>query len=116
MYSTVVDLNKTFIVASAHTSIGMVAKTKEAFDIFSSKYSAFKDKPVPSGSGVLKGIASVYNGRYQISFAKVSDWEGLTGERFYTSPTFALYTTEKEVPEKGVIYRVTGRQRELGGD
>lgn len=101
------DLNKTFIVASAHTSIGMVAKTKEAFDIFSSKYSAFKDKPVPSGSGVLKGIASVYDGRYQISFAKVSDWEGLTGERFYTSPTFALYTTEKEVPGEAGQFTVS---------
>jgi endonuclease G len=91
------DLNKTFVVGSAHTSIGMIAQTEETFDVFSSRYSSFKDVTVPSGSGVLKGIASVYDGRYQISFAKVSDWEGLTGDRFYTSPTFALYTTEKEI-------------------
>lgn len=91
------DLNKTFVVGSAHTSIGMIAQTEETFDVFSSRYSSFKDVTVPSGSGVLKGIASVYDGRYQISFAKVSDWEGLTGDRFYTSPTFTLYTTEKEI-------------------
>ncbi len=101
------DLNKTFVVASAHTSIGMTAQTKENFDIFSSKYSSFKDVVVPSGSGVLKGIASVYDGRYQISFAKVSDWEGLTGERFYTSPTFSLFTTEKEVPGEAGQFTVS---------
>ncbi|MFA5302081.1 MAG: DNA/RNA non-specific endonuclease [Bacteroidales bacterium] len=91
------DLNKTFVVGSAHTSIGMIARSEETFDVFSSKYSSFKDVTVPSGSGVLKGIAGVYDGRYQISFARVSDWEGLTGDRFYTTPTFSLYTTEKEV-------------------
>ncbi|HPX79278.1 MAG TPA: DNA/RNA non-specific endonuclease [Bacteroidales bacterium] len=91
------DLNKTFGDGSAHTSIGMVAETKETFDIFSSKYSSFRDVVVPSGSGVLKGIACVYDKNYQISFAKVSDWEGLTEERFYTSPTFSLVTTEKEI-------------------
>lgn len=91
------DLNKTFVVASAHTSIEMIAETRETFDIFSSRYASFKDVTVPSGSGMLKGIASVYDGRYQISIAQVSDWEGLTGERFYTAPTFTLNTTEKEV-------------------
>lgn len=91
------DLNKTFVIGSSHTSIGMIAQTKETFDIFSSRYSSFKDVTVPSGSGVLKGIASVYNERYQISFAKDSDWESLTGERFYTAPTFMLHTTEKEI-------------------
>jgi len=91
------DLNKTFVVGSAHTSIGMIAQSEETFDVFSSKYASFKDVTVPSGSGVLKGIASVYDGRYQISFARETDWEGLTQERFYTSPTFALHTTEKEI-------------------
>lgn len=91
------DLNKTFGDGSAHISIGMVAETKETFVIFSSKYSSFRDVVVPSGSGVLKGIACVYDKTYQISFAKVSDWEGLTEERFYTSPTFSLVTTEKEI-------------------
>ena len=92
------DLGKTFVMESAHTSIGMIAETKETFDIFSSRYSSFKDVIVPSGCGVIKGIASVYDKKYQISFARVSDWEGLTGERFYTSPTFTLYTSEKEIP------------------
>lgn len=101
------DLNKTFVIGSAHTSIGMVAQTKETFDIFSSRYSSFKGVTVPSGSGVLKGIASVYDGRYQISFAKVSDWEGLTGERFYTSPTFTLFTTEKEIPGEAGQFTVS---------
>jgi len=101
------DLNKTFVVGSAHTSIAMVAKTKETFDVFSSRYSSFKDVTVPSGSGVLKGIASVYNRRYQISFAMASDWEGLTGERFYTEPTFTLPTTEKEVPGEAGQFTVS---------
>ena len=53
------DLGKTFVMESAHTSIGMIAETKETFDIFSSRYSSFKDVIVPSGCGVIKGIASV---------------------------------------------------------
>jgi endonuclease G len=101
------DLNKTFVVGSAHTSIGMIAQTEETFDVFSSRYSSFKDVTVPSGSGILKGIASVYDGRYQISFARETDWEGLTQERFYTSPTFALHTTEKEVPGEGGQFTVS---------
>ncbi|HOG25510.1 MAG TPA: DNA/RNA non-specific endonuclease [Bacteroidales bacterium] len=101
------DLNKTFVVGSAHTSIVMVAKTKETFDVFSSRYSSFKDVTVPPGSGVIKGIAGVYNRRYQISFATSSDWEGLTGERFYTAPTFSLPTTEKEVPGEAGQFTVS---------
>ncbi|MDD5733276.1 MAG: DNA/RNA non-specific endonuclease, partial [Bacteroidales bacterium] len=101
------DLNKTFVVGSAHTSIVMVAKTKETFDVFSSRYSSFKDVTVPPGSGVIKGIAGVYNRRYQISFATATDWEGLTGERFYTAPTFSLPTTEKEVPGEAGQFTVS---------
>ncbi|HHV40925.1 MAG TPA: hypothetical protein GXX61_06070 [Bacteroidales bacterium] len=91
------DLNRTFVEKALHTSIGMVAESKETFDVFSSQYSSFKDVVVPSGSGVLKGIACVYGDTYQIIFAKDTDWAGLTGERFYTSPTFFLAIAEKEV-------------------
>lgn len=88
-------LNTTFVQNNEHTSIGVMAQTKETFDIFSSKYASYKDTLVPSGSGTLKGIGSVYGNRYQLSFAYLEDFAGLTGERFYTEPTFSLNTEEK---------------------
>lgn len=98
------DLDKTFASADAHRSIGVVAKTKESFDIFSSKYSTFKDIKVPQGSGTLKGIAGKYGSRYQISFAYTSDYSGLTGDRFYTGPKFSLeYSTVTVKGDAGSI-------------
>lgn len=80
------DLSKTMVDGGNHTNINIEAKSGETFVMFSSKYSAFKDSKVPQGSGVLKGIASI-NVRdnatvYQLCPQVVSDFEGLTGERF----------------------------------
>lgn len=79
------DQGKTFSNSSAHTSINFISKTGERFVIFSSKYSSFMDETVPSGSGVLKGIAAVYGTTYQISLTSTTDYAGLTGERFTES-------------------------------
>ncbi len=101
------DLNNTFVMNSEHTSIGMMAQTGETFDIFSSKYSSFKNVNVPRGCGVLKGIAGVFKDRYQISLAYVTDVEGLDGERFYTEPTFALHTAQKELSGEAGAFSVS---------
>lgn len=76
---------QTFVKGGAHTSVNFISKTGEKFVIFSSKYSTFGDKTVPTGSGTLKGIAMVYGNTYQISLAKADDIAGLTGARFNVS-------------------------------
>lgn len=79
------DLNKTFVQNDKHTSINMESKDGKKFVIFSSSYSTYGAEIVPSGSGILKGIAMVYgesNPTYQISITSMSDLEGLSGERF----------------------------------
>lgn len=91
------DLNKTFVMGGAHTSIGLVAQTKETFEIFTSKYASFGSQEVPSGSGTVKGIAGKFGERFQVSLAYLSDVDGLTGERFYSEPTFKLSALEEEV-------------------
>lgn len=84
------DNGKTFATAENHTSIGFEAKTGEIFYIFSSKYSTFLNEVVPSGSGVLKGIAGVNKNKYQISISAKSDYAALTGTRFSTGPKFSI--------------------------
>ncbi len=84
------DKGKTFATAENHTSIGFEAKTGEIFYIFSSKYSTFLNEVVPSGSGVLKGIAGVNKNKYQISISAKSDYAALTGTRFSTGPKFSI--------------------------
>lgn len=76
------DKGKKFVSDDKHTSLNFVSKTGEKFVLFSSKYSTFKDETVPSGSGILKGIAMVYGTTHQISITAVSDYAGLTGARF----------------------------------
>lgn len=77
------DLGKTFVSGDSHTSINFIAETGERFVLFSSKYSTFGEETVPSGSGVLKGIAAVFGGStYQISITSTDDYAGLTEERF----------------------------------
>ncbi len=100
------DLNKTFVVGDAHTSIGIEAKTGELFDIFSSKYAVFAAESVPQGSGTLKGIAGVNSGRYQISVSDRSDYSGLTGARFASAPKFALSATDLKVAGEGASVKV----------
>lgn len=89
MYIAIPDVQKastskeTFVKGTSHTSINFVSKTGEAFVLFSSSYSTFGKEEVPTGSGVLKGIAMVYNKTtYQMSITSKDDYSGLTGERF----------------------------------
>lgn len=76
------DKGKTFVQNEKHTSINFISRTGENFVLFSSSYSTFGAETVPTGSGVLKGIAMVYGSTYQISVTSESDYAGLTGERF----------------------------------
>lgn len=101
------DLNKTFVVGGAHTSVGVIAKTKETFEIFTSRYASFGTHVVPSGNGTLKGIAGKYGDTYQISLAYVSDVDAMTGERFYADPTFGLSTLTQEVDGQAGSFSVS---------
>ena len=88
------EVGKTFVMNGAHTSIIMESKNGEVFDIFTSKYATFGNVKVPTGSGTLKGIGSVYGERMQLIIAKTGDYAGLTGERFAGAPTFSLFYSE----------------------
>lgn len=79
------DLDKTWVSGSAHTSIQMVSKSGSNFYVFSSKYASYGAETVAQGSGTIKGIASINSGVMQIIFAQDSDYAGLTGARFETS-------------------------------
>ena len=76
------DLNKTFVMGGAHTSINVVDANGKSFVIFSSKYATYGTSQVPQGSGTIKGISSINNGKLQIIFAQSSDYAGLSGTRF----------------------------------
>lgn len=76
------DLNKTFVMDGAHTSINVETASGKSFVIFSSKYATYGTANVPQGSGTIKGISSVSKGVMQILFAQSSDYAGLTGTRF----------------------------------
>ncbi|MCR5828503.1 MAG: DNA/RNA non-specific endonuclease [Bacteroidales bacterium] len=88
------EVGKTFVMNDAHTSIIMEGMNGEVFDIFTSKYASFGNVKVPTGSGTLKGIGSVYGERMQICIAKTSDYAGLTGERFTGAASFSLFYSE----------------------
>lgn len=75
------DLGKTFVSGGSHTSINMEDDKGNSFVVFSSKFATFGAETVPGGSGKLKGIASINNGKIQIIFSKSDDWAGLTGPR-----------------------------------
>ena len=76
------DLNKTWVVGEAHTSINMEDANGNKFVVFSSKYATYGASTVAQGSGTIKGISSINNGNMQIIFAQESDYAGLTGARF----------------------------------
>ena len=76
------DLSKTWSSTSSHTSINMVDANGNKFVVFSSKYATYGTETVPQGSGTIKGISSINNGKMQIIFAQKSDYAGLTGTRF----------------------------------
>ena len=88
------EVGKTFVMNDAHTSIIMEGKNGEVFDIFTSQYASFGNVKVPTGSGTLKGIGSVYGERMQICIAKTSDYAGLTDDRFTGVVTFSLFYSE----------------------
>ena len=76
------DLSKTWVSGGAHTSINMEDANGNKFVVFSSKYATYGTSTVAQGSGTIKGISSINNGKMQIIFAQNSDYAGLTGERF----------------------------------
>ena len=76
------DLDKTWVMGGAHTSINMEDANGNKFVVFSSKYATYGTSTVAQGSGTIKGISSINNGNIQIIFAQSSDYAGLTGARF----------------------------------
>ena len=76
------DLSKTWSNSSSHTSINMEDANGNKFVVFSSKYATYGAETVAQGSGTIKGISSINNGKMQLIFAQASDYAGLTGARF----------------------------------
>lgn len=77
-----------------NTSLAFEGKDGRDFDLFTSKYAVFRGETVPTGSGVLKGIAGKYGARIQLSISERGDFAGLTGARFSTGAHFSLSFTE----------------------
>ena len=90
-------LGKTFSSSSANTSIGMEGKDGGEFDIFTSRYAVFRDEVVPSGSGTLKGIAGKYGTSFQVTVSALSDYAGLTGDRFGSGTQIVLPFAETSI-------------------
>ncbi len=82
------DLSKTWVQNDQHSSINIVDKDGNIFEVRSSKYSSFKSEAVPQGSGAIKGIASIYDDTIQLIFSDADDYAGLTGERFKTGDSW----------------------------
>ena len=100
------DLTKTWSTSTAHTSINMEDANGNTFVVFSSKYATYGTETVAQGSGTIKGISSINNGKMQIIFAQQSDYADLTGDRFGATeepetPTDPETPTEPETPEGG---------------
>ena len=91
------DLGKTFSSDSENTSLAFSDKDGVSFDLFTSRYATFRNETVPSGSGVLKGIAGKYGARYQLSISEKADYAGLTGPRFSSANYFYLESTDRTV-------------------
>ena len=80
------DLSKTMVLGTSHTSINIENSSTESFVMFNASYSEFKALPVPQGSGILKGIASVNGSAFQVIPQNRNDFSGLTGTRFGAAP------------------------------
>lgn len=90
------DLEKTFVSNEKSTEIGVESKTEaekpgRTFFIYSyyksgSNSNVLTTTSVPEGAGVLKGIASRYNDKFQLILTSLEDFEGMTGERFEPAP------------------------------
>ena len=100
-------MGKTFATSDANTSIKFVGKNGGEFDLFTSRYATFRNETVPSGSGVLKGIAGKYGSRFQLSVSDKNDYAGLTGERFGGVARFSLETTDKTVSGDAGTFNIT---------
>ena len=84
------DLSKTLASDSDRTSITIEDASGETFVIShaAGAASSLVEKQVPQGSGILKGIASVYGAKIQMVLAKVTDVDGMNGERFSAEVLF----------------------------
>ena len=109
------DLAKTWGDASgsSHVSINMEDAKGNTFVVFSSKYSTFGATAVGQGSGTIKGIAAVNNGKVQIIFAQESDFAGLTGARL--SQSGGDTPAEPETPASGKFVKVSAEQTDWSG-
>ena len=79
---TAADMGKTWSSDADNRSINFEDNNGNKFVVFSSKYATYRTQTVPSGSGTLKGIASINNGNIQLIFSTTDDWADMTGNRF----------------------------------
>ena len=79
---TAADMGKTWSSDADNRSINFEDNNGNKFVVFSSKYATYRTQTVPSGSGTLKGIASINNGNIQLIFSTSDDWTDMTGNRF----------------------------------
>ncbi|MCI2081787.1 MAG: DUF5689 domain-containing protein [Bacteroidales bacterium] len=75
------DLTKTMYTSSSYGNVNCVTSANDTLVMFNNKGASWKDETVPQGSGNLCGVISKYNVA-EIVPQIVSDWNGLTGERF----------------------------------
>lgn len=85
------DLDKTFAYEASSdrfTEIAVEDQNGNTFVVYSGRYSAQSliDLAVPQGSGMLKGVAMIYNSKIQLSLSQLTDIEGMTGARFEDAP------------------------------
>lgn len=100
-------LGQTFYTATNKGSVTFEGKAGGSFDLFTSQYAVFKDEVVPSGSGMLKGIAGKYSGRIQLVVSEKADYAGMTGPRFTGEPYFTVAKTEASVSGDAGSFTVT---------
>jgi hypothetical protein len=102
-----IDLSKTMVVGTSHTSIKMESSTGETFEMFNASYSEFKAVNVPQGSGTVKGIANINIATYQLIPQNRADFAGLTAARF-GAPAVLTYGTPVVggAMKKGVAFTV----------
>jgi hypothetical protein len=109
-------VGKPFGTSSNNATLAMESSDGKSFEAFVSRYSSFITNTVPSGSGVIKGIASIdlanaaTDAEYQILPQTADDFSGLTGDRFPDLPKFGVSKTAISVPATGgeVKFNVTG--------
>lgn len=101
------DLEKKWYSSSAHTSINIETADGKSFVVFTSKYATALDKTVAQGSGNICGVANINNGTIQLFFAKATDADDLTGERF--SADVKTVSIDEALTMSGSKVNVIGR-------